>query len=170
MTLMTRSCHFTSKSAAMHKAAVKIGDSFNIPCEDVWHVMCLMCRPDIKNLYLGNWLFYGFGEYLFDADQGESRGKELAIWRLLRATLKRNGGVTMTIQSDRPPIFGMNCTQCGDLLIAPEWSEYEDERHILNLWSCTNCGYHFETETLLPAAKAMDDAATMKAFFPSLLV
>lgn len=82
-----------------------------------------------------------------------------------------NGGVTiMATQSNRPPIFGMKCAQCGDLLIAPEWSEYEDERHILNLWSCTNCGCQFETEALLPAAKAVSDAATMKAFFPSLLV
>ena len=64
---------------APHKAAVKIGDSFNVPCEDVWHVTGLMCRADIKNVYLGNWLSYGFGEYLFDADQGESRGKERAI-------------------------------------------------------------------------------------------
>ncbi len=76
----------------------------------------------------------------------------------------------MAIQSSRPPIFGMNCTQCGDLLIAPEWSEYEDEWHILNLWCCANCGCQFETEALLPAAKAVSDAATMKAFFPSLLV
>ena len=76
----------------------------------------------------------------------------------------------MAIQLNRRPIFGMNCPQCGDLLIAPEWSEYEDERHILNLWSCTNCGYQFETEALLPSAKAVSDAATIKAFFPSLLV
>ena len=46
----------------------------------------------------------------------------------------------MTTLSNRRPMFGMNCTQCEDLLIAPEWSEYEDERHVLHLWSCTNCG------------------------------
>ena len=67
-------------------------------------------------------------------------------------------------------VFGMNCLECGDLLIAPEWSEYEDEQHILNLWSCVNCGCEFETEALLPAAKAVNDAATIRAFFPSLLV
>ena len=76
----------------------------------------------------------------------------------------------MAIQSYRRPIFGMNCTQCGDLLFAPEWSEYEDERHILHLWSCTNCGCKFETEALLPAAESVNDAMTMAAFFPSLLV
>ncbi len=75
----------------------------------------------------------------------------------------------MTI-SNRRSVFGMNCPEFGDLLIAPEWSEYEDERHILNLWSCVNCGSHFETEALLPVAKPVNDAATMKAFFPSLLV
>ena len=26
----------------------KIGHSFNMQCEDAWHVMCLMCRADIK--------------------------------------------------------------------------------------------------------------------------
>ena len=76
----------------------------------------------------------------------------------------------MAIQSNRRPIFGMNCPECGDLLIAPEWSEYEDERHVLHLWSCTDCGCEFETEALLPAAEPVDDAATIKAFFPSLLV
>jgi ribosomal protein L37AE/L43A len=76
----------------------------------------------------------------------------------------------MAIQSNRRPVFGMNCTRCGDLLIAPEWSEYEDERHVLHLWSCTNCGCEFETEALLPAAESVNDAMTIKAFFPSLLV
>ena len=32
----------------------------------------------------------------------------------------------LIVRSNYRPIFGMNCTQCGDLLIAPEWSEYED--------------------------------------------
>ena len=76
----------------------------------------------------------------------------------------------MTTLSSHRPIFGINCTQCGDLLIAPEWSEYEDERHVLHLWSCTNCSCQFETTAFLPAAEFMNDAATIKAFFPSLLV
>lgn len=76
----------------------------------------------------------------------------------------------MMTPSNRGSVFGMNCPGCGDLLIAPEWSEYEDERHILNLWSCTNCGCQFESEALLPAAKSVNDAATITAFFPSLLV
>ena len=42
--------------------------------------------------------------------------------------------------------------------------------NILNLWSCVHCGYHFETEALLPATKSVNDAATIQAFFPSLLV
>ncbi len=69
-------------------------------------------------------------------------------------------------------VFGMNCAQCGDLLIAPDWSEYEDEQHVLNLWSCSNCGCQFETEELVPAAAAesVNAAMAIKAFFPSLLV
>ncbi len=77
----------------------------------------------------------------------------------------------MTTLSNHRAIFGMNCVKCGNLLIAPEWSEYEDEQHILNLWSCPNCGCEFETEALVPAAaKSVSDAMVVKAFFPSLLV
>ena len=76
----------------------------------------------------------------------------------------------MMTPSYRRSVFGMNCPECGDLPIAPEWSEYEDERHILNLWTCTSCGYQFESEALLPVAASVNDAATIKAFFPSLLV
>ncbi len=38
-----------------------------------------------------------------------------------------------TIVSNRRASFGMNCVQCANELIAPEWSEYQDERHILHL-------------------------------------
>jgi len=76
----------------------------------------------------------------------------------------------MTTLSNRHPTFGMNCTQCGDLLIAPVWSEYTDEHHILNLWSCVHCGCEFETKALLPAAESVNDAEAIQAFFPSLLV
>ena len=69
----------------------------------------------------------------------------------------------MAIQSNRPPIFGMNCTQCGDLLIAPEWSEYEDERHEgpQSFAHPRTAAVGSDTEALLPAAKAVSDAATI---------
>ena len=73
--------------------------------------------------------------------------------------------------STRRPDYGMICVQCGDLIIAPEWSEYEDERHVLNLWSCTECGCQFETEALVPAnSESVSDDVAIRAFFPSLLV
>jgi len=62
--------------------------------------------------------------------------------------------------------YGTTCEQCGDLLIAPDWSEYEDEQHVLNLWSCPKCGYHFETEAVVPSIAE----SVIRAFFPSLLV
>jgi len=61
--------------------------------------------------------------------------------------------------------FGMVCAQCGDLLIAPDWAEYEDEQHVLNLWSCPKCGCHFETMAAIPPI-----ADSIQMFFPSLLV
>jgi hypothetical protein len=62
--------------------------------------------------------------------------------------------------------YGMPCVQCGDFLIAPEWSEFEDEQHVLNLWACTKCGCQFETEASVPSISE----AVIGAFFPSLLV
>ena len=41
----------------------------------------------------------------------------------------------------------MTCARCGDALNAPKWSEFLSARRIINLWSCTECGYSF-VETL----------------------
>ncbi len=53
-----------------------------------------------------------------------------------------------------PPSPTTSCAQCGDTLIAPEWSEHVDERCIRHLWSCEACGYEFETAVYLPANAA----------------
>jgi len=42
------------------------------------------------------------------------------------------------------------CAQCGEMLLAPEWSETVDERRIRHLWSCEACGYEFESEVFYP--------------------
>lgn len=41
----------------------------------------------------------------------------------------------------------MTCAKCGDALNAPEWSDFLSARRVINLWSCTECGYSF-VETL----------------------
>ena len=38
----------------------------------------------------------------------------------------------LIMRSNYHSVFGMNCAQCGDLLIAPQRSEYEDEHHVLH--------------------------------------
>lgn len=76
-----------------------------------------------------------------------------------------------TIASTRRSDYGMTCAQCGEALIAPEWSEYVTERHILNLWSCTKCGCQFEHSVYLPTAANLEmDRKVLEEFFPSLLV
>ena len=35
--------------------------------------------------------------------------------------------------------FGADCAHCGKELIAPERSEYRDERHVLHIWRCPKC-------------------------------
>jgi hypothetical protein len=42
------------------------------------------------------------------------------------------------------------CPQCSAHLIAPDWSEYVNERHVRHAWSCDPCGYEFETTVIYP--------------------
>jgi hypothetical protein len=52
------------------------------------------------------------------------------------------------------PSSSTPCAQCGDALIAPEWSEHVNERCIRHVWSCEACGYEFETAVYLRANAA----------------
>ncbi len=38
-----------------------------------------------------------------------------------------------------------NCPQCNEWLVAPDWSEYLNDRCVRHTWSCEACGYEFET-------------------------
>ena len=49
-----------------------------------------------------------------------------------------------TVSSTRRSSFGMDCVQCDNELIAPESSEYRDERQVLHFWRCPKCDYCFE--------------------------
>ena len=76
-----------------------------------------------------------------------------------------------TVAEARSSQTEAHCARCGSSLIAPEWSEYVNEGHIVNLWACPNCGCRFETTAEFPvdvAAKA--DEMAIQDFFPSLLV
>jgi rubredoxin len=37
------------------------------------------------------------------------------------------------------------CPQCGEWLLAPDWSEHFSDRCVRHTWSCQSCGYEFET-------------------------
>ena len=61
-----------------------------------------------------------------------------------------------TIASIRDSEFETTCDKCGVTLIAPKWSEYVCDGLVLNFWSCTKCGFQFETETFGPATDNAD--------------
>jgi hypothetical protein len=69
--------------------------------------------------------------------------------------------------SRRRSTFGMNCAQCDNELIAPEWSEYLNKQQIRHLWRCWKCDSCFET---IVNAESMGDNAARDDIFPSLLV
>lgn len=43
------------------------------------------------------------------------------------------------------------CPQCNAWLLAPDWSEHINERCVRHTWSCSTCGYGFETTVFFPA-------------------
>ena len=77
-----------------------------------------------------------------------------------------------TVASLRGSAHEVICDKCGNSLIAPDWTEYFSEAHlILNLWSCEICGNRFETEAFAPdEAESKNDSKVLEEFFPSLLV
>ena len=49
--------------------------------------------------------------------------------------------------------YNMNsCPQCREWLLAPDWSEYRNERCVRHSWSCEACGYSFETDVFFAKA------------------
>jgi hypothetical protein len=48
-----------------------------------------------------------------------------------------------------------NCPQCQAWLLAPDWSEYLNERCVRHAWSCEACGYEFETTVFFSAPEAV---------------
>ena len=62
---------------------------------------------------------------------------------------------TETATRARLVTYGKNsCPQCSEWLLAPNWSEYLNERCVRHTWSCEACGYQFETTFVFPAAAA----------------
>jgi hypothetical protein len=43
------------------------------------------------------------------------------------------------------------CAQCGDAIVAPDWSEYLSEHCVRHTWWCETCGYQFESTAYFPA-------------------
>jgi hypothetical protein len=60
---------------------------------------------------------------------------------------KRNReNITMTAIASAPrSSFGMRCVRCDNELIAPEWTEHRNKRHIRHLWQCGKCHCRFAT-------------------------
>ena len=61
----------------------------------------------------------------------------------------------------------MNCANCDNELIAPEWSEYRYERQVHHVWHCWKCASCFET---IVETKVTEDAMTSDEILPSRMV
>jgi hypothetical protein len=45
-----------------------------------------------------------------------------------------------------------SCPQCSEWLLAPDWSEYLNDRCVRHTWSCEACRYQFETAVFFAEA------------------
>ena len=50
--------------------------------------------------------------------------------------------------------YSVECAQCGHALYMPEWSEETSPRSVRHLWSCSDCGYQFETTVFFAERQA----------------
>jgi DNA-directed RNA polymerase subunit M/transcription elongation factor TFIIS len=48
------------------------------------------------------------------------------------------------IRNDNRARYGIACTECNDLLIAPKRSWHAGEQEVYHFWSCDNCGHEIE--------------------------
>src|SRR5215831_4223678 len=72
--------------------------------------------------------------------------------------------LSTAMPSQTRPRYFTPCAQCGDALLAPEWSEHVSERCVRHLWTCETCGYEFETTVYLGSRLYAPRAALGRGF------
>ena len=50
----------------------------------------------------------------------------------------------MVMGTDIRAPYGMACTECNNLLVAPKSSAYVSNHEVRHVWSCENCGREVE--------------------------
>jgi hypothetical protein len=62
--------------------------------------------------------------------------------------------------------YGMVCTECDELVIAPEWSAHVNKGEIRHFWRCESCGHAIELAVNLSfdsASRPSDSAGSSAA-------
>lgn len=70
--------------------------------------------------------------------------------------IKTREATIMMKGADGSSSFGVKCVHCSNELLAPERSEYWNERHVNHLWHCSKCDCCFETAVLISADSSAD--------------
>jgi len=123
----------------------KIRDGFDVPYEDVWHDR--FSAPIYRFLMFGG-IFATHGRLCFLDRNHSNSQKRLRRYHIAspRYGERNRENITMTaIASACRSSFGMRCLRCGNELIAPEWTEHRNDRHIRHFWQCGKCHCRFKT-------------------------
>jgi ribosomal protein L37AE/L43A len=90
-----------------------------------------------------------------------SRGRHRAGLASQSSGGANQGGGTMALHAETTVATRLvthdknTCPQCQAWLLAPDWSEYLNERCVRHAWSCESCGYEFETAVFFAPAEAV---------------
>jgi hypothetical protein len=76
--------------------------------------------------------------------------------------------VLVVTSTDNYALFGIVCIRCGEMLIAPERSQYVTSGHVRHAWFCESCGGEFETSDHLRCDAPSEACRTVRSL--SLLV
>ena len=55
----------------------------------------------------------------------------------------------MVMGTDIRAPYGMACTECNNLLVAPKSSAYVSNHEVHHVWSCESCGHEIEMAVTL---------------------
>ncbi len=83
----------------------------------------------------------------FDTNQGDNHKKSKRQQALTEQKQKRKLHMISITKAE--------CVRCGEELSAPACSGYVSAEELHNFWSCSNCGYMFETMDLMAAGTSL---------------
>ena len=77
--------------------------------------------------------------------------------RIIREVVMATAGIVVCSP------YGMTCTECNELVIAPRSSAHVSNHEVRHFWSCDNCGHEIELAVNLRMDAASEQNKSLKS-------